>query len=195
VSWWKPLCKPGRKPRRLRWSKPGSSSTTEAGSRPSSYAQGRNFLLQSSSPVSQTTEDHFRQRSNGQGALSWELRVATSLARLLRDRDRVGEARDLLAPIYDRFTEGFGRPICSRRSDCWTNSPEPRASPRSRSISIGRGCGARINSVCLTTTDQGSPGFTRLGARRGHIRRCGKLAEAGRDWSRRVDWKQGTLQS
>ena len=31
-----------------------------------------------------------------------------SLARLLRDPDHIGEARDLLAPIYDRFTEGFG---------------------------------------------------------------------------------------
>ena len=44
----------------------------------------------------------------GKGALSWELRAATSLARLLRDRNRIGEARDLLAPIYDRLTEGFG---------------------------------------------------------------------------------------
>jgi predicted ATPase len=43
-----------------------------------------------------------------QGTLSWKLRAATSLARLLRDRDRIGEARDLLAPIYERFTEGFG---------------------------------------------------------------------------------------
>jgi len=39
--------------------------------------------------------------------LSWELRAATSLARLRRDRDRIGEARDLLAPIYGRFIEGF----------------------------------------------------------------------------------------
>ena len=43
-----------------------------------------------------------------QEALSRELRAATSLARLLRDRDRIGEARDLLASIYERFTEGFG---------------------------------------------------------------------------------------
>ena len=35
-------------------------------------------------------------------------RAATSLARLLRDRDRIREARDLLAPVYNRFTEGFG---------------------------------------------------------------------------------------
>jgi predicted ATPase len=40
--------------------------------------------------------------------LSWELRAATSLARLLRNRDCIDEARDLLAPIYDRFTDGFG---------------------------------------------------------------------------------------
>jgi predicted ATPase len=56
-------------------------------------------------------EDHFRQAldwARRQGALSWELRAATSLARLLRDRDRIGEARELLASVYGRFTEGFG---------------------------------------------------------------------------------------
>ncbi|MBW2389830.1 MAG: TOMM system kinase/cyclase fusion protein, partial [Deltaproteobacteria bacterium] len=42
-----------------------------------------------------------------QEARSWELRAATSLARLLRDKGRRGEARELLAPIYDWFTEGF----------------------------------------------------------------------------------------
>ena len=36
-----------------------------------------------------------------------ELRAATSLARLLRDQRRPAEARALLAPIYDWFTEGF----------------------------------------------------------------------------------------
>jgi predicted ATPase len=39
--------------------------------------------------------------------LSWELRAATSLARLLRDQNRSTEAIALLAPIYNRFTEGF----------------------------------------------------------------------------------------
>ena len=42
-----------------------------------------------------------------QGALSWELRAATSLARLWGDQDRGNEANDLLAPLYARFTEGF----------------------------------------------------------------------------------------
>jgi predicted ATPase len=35
------------------------------------------------------------------------LRAATSLARLLRDQSRQAEARDLLAPVYGWFTEGF----------------------------------------------------------------------------------------
>jgi hypothetical protein len=42
-----------------------------------------------------------------QEALSWELRSATSMARLWRKQRRVAEAVDLLAPIYQRFSEGF----------------------------------------------------------------------------------------
>ena len=42
-----------------------------------------------------------------QGALSWELRVALSLARLLRGQGRSAEAVGILRPVYDRFTEGF----------------------------------------------------------------------------------------
>ena len=37
----------------------------------------------------------------------WELRAATSLARLWRDRGRRAEASELLAPVYGWFTEGF----------------------------------------------------------------------------------------
>jgi predicted ATPase len=42
-----------------------------------------------------------------QGARALELRAASSLARLLADTGRRDEARDLLAPIYGWFTEGF----------------------------------------------------------------------------------------
>jgi predicted ATPase len=42
-----------------------------------------------------------------QQAKSWELRAATSMARLWRDQGRRDEARDLLAPVYGWFTEGF----------------------------------------------------------------------------------------
>ena len=45
-----------------------------------------------------------------QEAKLWELRAAVSLARLLSDQDRRGEAHDLLAPIFGWFTEGFGTP-------------------------------------------------------------------------------------
>jgi predicted ATPase/DNA-binding winged helix-turn-helix (wHTH) protein len=42
-----------------------------------------------------------------QGALSWELRAATSLARFWSDRDRATAAYELLDGVYRRFTEGF----------------------------------------------------------------------------------------
>jgi predicted ATPase len=45
-----------------------------------------------------------------QCAKFWELRAATSLARLWRDQGKWIEARDLLAPIYGWFTEGFDTP-------------------------------------------------------------------------------------
>lgn len=45
-----------------------------------------------------------------QGAKMWEIRTATSLGRLLNSLGRKDEARDLLAPIYDWFTEGFDAP-------------------------------------------------------------------------------------
>ena len=42
-----------------------------------------------------------------QEAKSWELRAVTSLARLWQQRGKTAAARDLLAPVYDWFTEGF----------------------------------------------------------------------------------------
>jgi predicted ATPase len=45
--------------------------------------------------------------ARAQEAKSWELRAATSLARLWRDQGKRQEAHDLLAPVYDWFTEGF----------------------------------------------------------------------------------------
>jgi predicted ATPase len=45
-----------------------------------------------------------------QGAKLWELRSAVSLARLYADQRRPTEARDLVAPVYGWFTEGFDTP-------------------------------------------------------------------------------------
>jgi predicted ATPase len=46
-----------------------------------------------------------------QQAKSWELRAATSLARLWGDQGKRTEARDLLAPVYSWFTEAFDTPV------------------------------------------------------------------------------------
>ena len=45
-----------------------------------------------------------------QGTRGYELRAAMSLARLWREQSRQGEARELLAPVYSWFTEGFDTP-------------------------------------------------------------------------------------
>jgi class 3 adenylate cyclase/predicted ATPase len=45
--------------------------------------------------------------ARAQQAKSWELRAAMSLARLWRDQGKVQQARELLAPVYGWFTEGF----------------------------------------------------------------------------------------
>ena len=51
--------------------------------------------------------EHSLSLARAQQAKSWELRAATSSARLLSDQGKRQTARDLLAPIYDWFTEGF----------------------------------------------------------------------------------------
>ena len=73
--------------------------------------KGELVLLQDAAPQAAAAEDYFRQALDWaprQGALSWELRAATSLARLLRDQGRSADALALIQPVYDRFTEGFG---------------------------------------------------------------------------------------
>jgi predicted ATPase len=45
--------------------------------------------------------------ARAQRAKSWQLRAAMSMARLWRAQDKGDEARNLLAPIYGWFTEGF----------------------------------------------------------------------------------------
>ena len=51
--------------------------------------------------------EHALQLAGARDARLWELRAATSLARLLRDQGKRRAARDLLAPVYGWFTEGF----------------------------------------------------------------------------------------
>src|SRR5262249_52759818 len=72
--------------------------------------RGELLLFQAAEGAASAAEDQFRQAlvcARQQGALSWELRSATSLARLLRDQGRPTEGIALLQQVYDRFTEGF----------------------------------------------------------------------------------------
>jgi predicted ATPase len=51
--------------------------------------------------------EHALSVARAQQTKSWELRAAMSLARLWRDQGKAQQARELLAPVYDWFTEGF----------------------------------------------------------------------------------------
>jgi predicted ATPase len=51
--------------------------------------------------------EHALAVARAQQAKSWELRAATSMARLWRDHGKRRQARELLAPVYGWFTEGF----------------------------------------------------------------------------------------
>jgi len=73
--------------------------------------KGELLLLQGTSGTTEAVGDVFRRaldEAQQQEVLSWELRAATSLARLLRDQRRPADAIACLQPVYDRFTEGFG---------------------------------------------------------------------------------------
>ena len=69
-------------------------------------------IVMLSKPLDATTavEQYFANAlaiARKQQAKSWELRASMSLARLWRDQGKVSEARELLAPVYGWFTEGF----------------------------------------------------------------------------------------
>jgi predicted ATPase len=73
---------------------------------------GGELRLATPEPDQSEAEACFRRAlavAHEQQAKLWELRAATSLARLWQDQRR-NEAHDLLAPIYGWFTEGFDTP-------------------------------------------------------------------------------------
>jgi predicted ATPase len=68
------------------------------------------IALRSPQPDAAKAEAHFERAltvARRQQAKSWELRAATSMARLWRDQGKPQQARELLAPVYGWFTEGF----------------------------------------------------------------------------------------
>ncbi len=71
------------------------------------------LLLQHAVPDTLQAEACFQQAlavARRQQARSWELRAAMSLSRLWQQQGKRAEARELLAPIYRWFTEGFDTP-------------------------------------------------------------------------------------
>jgi hypothetical protein len=70
--------------------------------------RGRLLIQQQDEPSAEICFRRSLQQAKEQGALSWALRVALDLARLLRSQDRTNEAVKELAPIHASFTEGFG---------------------------------------------------------------------------------------
>ena len=72
--------------------------------------KGELSLLAGITDAERLAEILFRQalhEAGEYGTLAWELRTATSLARVLRGQGRLADAYACLRPIYDRFTEGF----------------------------------------------------------------------------------------
>ena len=68
------------------------------------------IALMSPEPDATKAEAYFERAlavARQQQAKSWELRAAMSLARLWRDQGKLQQARELLAPVYGWFTEGF----------------------------------------------------------------------------------------
>jgi predicted ATPase len=68
------------------------------------------IALKSPEPDKAKAEAYFARAlavARQQQAKSWELRAAMSMARLWRDQGKRDAARDLLAPVYGWFTEGF----------------------------------------------------------------------------------------
>jgi predicted ATPase len=102
------------------WSEAGLTVLTEAltlvdktGERwcePELYRLKGQLLLQQSPNNSAEAEACFHKASSiaqSQQAKSWELRAATSLAKLWQRQGKRQEAYDLLAPVYRGFAEGF----------------------------------------------------------------------------------------
>ena len=68
------------------------------------------IALKSPEPDAAKAQEYFKRAlavARQQQAKSWELCAAMSLARLWRDQGKPQQARELLAPVYGWFTEGF----------------------------------------------------------------------------------------
>ena len=83
---------------------------SQSGSSDSWFAIAGEIALKSPKPDESKAQGYFDRAlavARQQQAKSWELRAAMSLARLWRSLGKPQQARELLAPVYGWFTEGF----------------------------------------------------------------------------------------
>jgi len=88
-------------------------TTKETWQAPDLHLIAGEFALMAPTPAVETAEQHFGQAlavARAQRAKAWELRAATSLARLWCHQGERERAHDVLAPVFGRFTEGFDLP-------------------------------------------------------------------------------------
>ncbi|MBV8321095.1 MAG: hypothetical protein JO049_10530, partial [Hyphomicrobiales bacterium] len=153
--------------------------------------KGELVLLNGVQDPADAAQDYFLKavdQARHQGALSWELRAATSLSRLWHNRGRTREALELLAPIYDRFTEGFetadlrtakavieelrtnlpsgpqiAREAVAAPSHPFTNLPEPISELIGRETELSQVADLIRTHRLVTLIGNGGIGKTRLG--------------------------------
>jgi predicted ATPase len=88
-----------------------AQTTGEKWVEPAVHRTAGEIALLSSMPDRVNAQVYFQRAlevARKQQAKSWELRAATSMARLWRDQGKPQQAHELLAPVYGWFTEGFG---------------------------------------------------------------------------------------
>jgi class 3 adenylate cyclase/predicted ATPase len=89
---------------------PGVETTKERWYEAEAHRIAGEIALISPAPDAAKAEAYFERAlavARHQQARSWELRAAMSMARMRRDQGKRDEARDLLTPVYNWFTEGF----------------------------------------------------------------------------------------
>jgi predicted ATPase len=88
----------------------GAETTKESWYEADIHRTAGEIALLAPEPDAAKAEAYFKRAlavARQQQAKSWELRAAMSLARLWRDQGEPQQARELLAPVYGWFTEGF----------------------------------------------------------------------------------------
>jgi predicted ATPase len=96
--------------RRIDEAKTAMEATGEKWCEAEVYRTAGEVALKSPEPDPAKAETYFERAltvARDQQSKSWELRAAMSMARLWRDQGRPKQARELLAPIFGWFTEGF----------------------------------------------------------------------------------------